>query len=455
MEFLKKNKKVILIVLAVLVLAGVGLGIYFFIKSKETDYPIPDFESKSKEEICKDDYEVTTEEVMNKLADTLYDETYESQDFRKNPIEFLKKSIFIVTNEGVEKKEPIYSVGYTYNTVMTTYVMSNYFLDYRMSNIYGHLSNWLYRNSVEFTSSPEDSSVLYWHQNRDSACFPLMYKEYLNNQVNDALNKLCYDLYNKSISIEREAEGSFCPVKIEAKELLTELSDLVEKSNTSPEVETFIKKYKLKPHNYIGRSVDFLILNESNENDFLNECTIDSYFQNIANGMIYIIEDSTENSGKYSERLLLEMLNVISYGISSDLLKDEDIEGLLILKNSLLTKLSGNTYKKYSINEPYGSLEVSYMEICMRDSEFFSNLDESTKLGNEYEFDKSCNFEKIITENLVKRSCELTNGEDILLYSPIMVREDGEKSSVASIPYSSRLLLNLFILQQKDEDKAK
>ena len=89
----------------------------------------------------------------------------------------------------------------------------------------------------------------------------------------------------------------------------------------------------------------------------------------------------------------------------------------------------------------------------MRDKEFFSEWDDTVKIG--YRYDNSCTFERIIIENMIKRSCEATNGEEMFLFSPVFTLDDGGVGTSASIPYSERLLVNFMLLNIRDEKNAK
>lgn len=435
----KKTSKLILLVVFPLVL---GLFVVFYLYNRNIDRRVvPPFEPQSKADVCAVDFDVTRDELIRKLADSVFGEDYNSPTFKKNPIEFYLPSVLRVVGDEIQFTQPPFGVGYMYDMILGSFLAGQYLEDLRYLGIYTLSSEYLYENTIQFSNEGT-----YWHLNRDSACYPLFFPENMDENTFESITKLCTDLYRVDFLNRGGYPGSYCPMVYSSYTFVEELAVQLQTNDSAFDLDSTVDQYMLEDENHAGKAKDFLYLYELGDQS--DKCKKDAYFKFIADALYNSINKGSGDGDRYFKDDLFEILNTVSFGLSRDSLTQEEKDILLVVKDSVLEVLLDSRVQ-YTNTYPYGVLETSYMEICLRDSEFFSSLGDSVTLFDIYTTD--CNYEKVLTTSLIQRSCELNGGERVLLFSPISTNRNGEKVSEASLPYSIRVLSTLILLEESDE----
>ncbi len=425
------------IIFAIIVLLA-PVVIYSLFSTKKNN--IPPFEPKSEENICEISENITRVELINKLSDSIFGEDYNNNEFTKNPIEFYDKSIFEFTDRKFERKAPAYSVGYMYDLIMSSFLVGTYYEDLRYMSIYEASSKFLYENTV-----PLNFDGPYWHLNRDSACYPLFFPDALNEYTSASLLQLCTDLYKKDFVNTGGYPGSYCPMRYDDLSFITDLSGYLSGRFEQINLDEYEVAYMLDNENLVGKAKDILFFYEQAESEDI--CKRDAFFKKIADQLLYSIRTSQEGNGVYMKTDLMEILNTVSYGLQSGALSATEKDILIQIKKDLFTKLI-DARVIYGTREPYGSIEASYIEICMRDNNFFADLDTDREIYHTYRTD--CIWEDKIISSIVEASCELNDGEYAYVLSPIFENDEGQKITYASLPYTSKVLTYLILLNNMD-----
>jgi hypothetical protein len=444
---INKKKKTTLFLSLAIGLVIVVVGTFLAIRSYRTRNArkVDPFIPRSTQDICSIDTDISRDEFIRKLSDSIFGEDYNDPDFIKNPVEFYTMSNLKFTNGEIKGYIPMYSFGYMYEMIQAAYLAGIYHdHDIRYLQIYSFASDFLYANTVQFTSQPRDLNELYLMMNPDSACNPLKYPQGLDEYTYDIFKKMCTDLYFGEFAKERHYPGSPCPVAYSDVSFLTDLGDMLHTPSNEMDFGILERDHGiLSDSNYQGSSIDFLILYSYNLEKLNATCYRDAYFKSIGDSLIWMLENFDADRGEHNKQDIMKLLNTISYGLSSGLLSDQDEVVLRELRNDLFEELHASHYY-YDQYTPYGMVEISYIEICMRDKDFFAELGEGEYIH--YLYDTSCEFEKILIDSMVERSCEINNGDKLFLYSYPFIDSDGDKIAYTSIPYSSRLLANLISL---------
>lgn len=405
------------------------------------------FESKTEKpttNYCTNGESLSNKELIQKLSDSVYHLIGSKQLFKEDPVSYFSNSSIRIINEGKLSETRIqWSVGYTYQMMFGALVSGTFHNDQELLDVYTQIKQFLSESTYPIS---RDYGSQYFHQNRESSCSILEYREFLGEALADEIVSACNNLYEPYFELDRDNPDSYCPVELESIQFLADMS--TELLNDALDLSYYQTEYRIQPSYASGKGIDYLILYEGEGQE--DSCKKDAYFLNIAQAFLYMYENKTANDGKYQKFMLMELLNTVSYGLQSRHLNVNEKDVLLKIKDDLFRILEDNTIHMYSTSVPYGSVEVYYMEICMRDNDFFKGLD--TVQGLISPLDDTCDYEKLVIDEMTKRSCDVSNGESVFLYSPPTNSEGlfTGTTSYASLPHTVRIMLNLISISERD-----